>query len=367
MVIKVETNFKIMFKRFKACTFDPAKLLKKWGYSQKELLELAQHYRFCTEAIEAYFVPKEKAFYIGNALARKALHSAVKQRRLVYLSGKAGTGKTYYANAEFGESHDIISPDLSETRIRDLFETVQYTSILKPRLLVIDAIDKITKPLAKDLLTLQEKTHIAVIVITQLPESEIVKKVQSTTKSPVDVSVISFEEVSSRERELVLKYYFPEVADAFIEKVAKKLPLKNGIQFIQDGTSSADKEIHLSSKDICGNILMNEDRDKVFQLLQEQQPNTLTVCIYLAEQKLTPHNREVVTDHLQYYVHNIPEEYQYMVMAYGIVPQKVAIKSPDTISRRKWAMTPETVPVKAAKAPVTIEKKQKPPPKSFAW
>jgi len=365
----VEVDFHQMFKRFKALAFNPQKLLTKWGYSQKELLELASHYRFCTEAIEAYFVPGEKAFYIGNALARKALHSAVKQHRLIYLSGNAGTGKSYYVNAEFGESHDILSPDLSETRVKDLFEMVQYTSILKPRLLVLDAFDKITKPLAKDLLKLQELARIAIIVITQMSESEIAKKIQSTTKSPVDVGVVRFDEVSPREKELVLKHYFPKVADAFIEKVAKKLPLKNGIQFIQDGTSSADNVVHLSSKDICGNILMNEDRDKVYKILQEQEPNTMTICIYLAEQKLTQHNREVVTDHLQYYVHNLSNDYQYSVMAYGIVPQRVAIRNPDTITRRKWSAPTPVIAPKAKNSPTKTQKSKvsKTAPKSFAW
>ena len=326
-----------MFKRIKSCAFDVTEANRKWNFNRLDLVELCRHYPFLAECIEEFFVGKENTYYIGNILSRESLILAIKQKRPIFLCGAAGTGKTTYLRERFPATHDVCFYDPSVTKLSSLRDKVEYDSLVRPKLVVIDSVEKFTKAVVVQLKKLFEVAKVAVVVITQVGTEELVKKFGGA------IDTIEFAELPASLRAVVLKHHFPSAPDALVEKISKRLPLHNGLQFLLDGATSVEKTQLMRVKDIIGNILMNNDRGKVHEMLLAQKPNVITLCIYMAEQKLTPENRELVTDHLQFYAKNIDEDWIYSVLAYGVELQKTFVTLPDTRTRRKWAIEDETM------------------------
>jgi len=326
-----------MFKRIKACAFDVAEANRKWNFNRLDLIELYHHYPFLAECIEEFFIGEENTYYIGNVLARESLILAIKQKRPIFLSGPAGTGKTTYLREQFPATHDVCIYDPSVTKLSSLRDKSEYESLVRPKLVVIDSVEKFTKAVVSQLKKLFEVAKTALVVVTQVSAEELGKKFDWS------VDIVEFKELPPSLRAVVLKHHFPSAPDALVEKVSKGLPLHNGLQFLLDGSTSMSETAIMRVKDIIGNILMNSDRDKVHEMLLSQKPNIITLCIYMAEQKLTLANRELVTDHLQLYAKNIDEDWIYAVLAYAVELQKTFVMIPDTRSRRKWAIEDETM------------------------
>jgi len=340
-------KLKMFFKHLKANQFDLFETLEKTGESVDIIPILYKYYPFLRDSIEDQIYADESIFYLGNSEQRARIIRAVYQNRLVILSGPQGTGKSYFVNEKFKNTHELVFVDLARKKIKELFQEVGYSTLIgKPKIVVVDSLDKFNKQTMLQLNELMDACRVPCIIITRIAP-KMLKRTYKLRKKEISLNaeVIEFKEANETTRTAVLTHLFPNLSVKIIKKAAKMYPLYKGIQILKYGATSRNEVKQMRVKDIVGQVLINTDRQRVYAILKEQKINLTTLVIYLAEQNLNAHNREVV-DKISMFVYVAKKKMIMATVAFSIIPQKIHIVTPDTTTRRKWNLKDKKATVK---------------------